>query len=242
MAALSVQRDDVVVDIGSGAGNITVELARRARLAVAVERDRASFGDLRRAVDFGAGLAACEADALRLPFRDASVDKVLLSGTLHALDPEPALADCRRVLKPRGTIVVTVLVAHPMMRRALSGRGASLAGHVAARLGLPGSYDAFREAFARRYGVLNDFDPDRLEALMRRQGFELLAGRHVPSGAASALIEWRYLLGWRGSIPAKQHLVFAVWYPVLRLLQRVSRTTEGLEWVATFRAISGAER
>jgi ubiquinone/menaquinone biosynthesis C-methylase UbiE len=44
-------------------------------------------------------------DAMRLPFGDASFDVVYGCSILHHLDPELALAEVRRVLRPGGRLV-----------------------------------------------------------------------------------------------------------------------------------------
>lgn len=58
------------------------------------------------------GLAAVEADVRRLPFGDGSVDCVVSISTLDhfetSLDIGKALAELRRVLKPGGTLVLTL--------------------------------------------------------------------------------------------------------------------------------------
>ena len=52
-------------------------------------------------------------DLARLPLRDASIDVALLSQSLHhAADPEDALAEAVRVLRPGGRVLVLDLREH----------------------------------------------------------------------------------------------------------------------------------
>jgi SAM-dependent methyltransferase len=54
-------------------------------------------------------------DAGRLPFADASLDTVMLLDVVeHLAEPDAALAEAARVLKPAGRVLVTVPFAYPM--------------------------------------------------------------------------------------------------------------------------------
>ena len=96
-------RDRLVLDVGSGAGNMAHHLAHYGRvigldsnprpLAVAAQR----------------GLEACRGGGDCLPFADASFDLVALLDTVeHIPDEFGVLAEVRRVLKPGGALIVTV--------------------------------------------------------------------------------------------------------------------------------------
>ncbi|MFI9207709.1 methyltransferase domain-containing protein [Streptomyces sp. NPDC053253] len=97
-------RTSVVVDVGCGAGRAVAELAERDVKAVGVdlsERMIAVARDRRPEADFRL------AGAYELPLRDASVDGYRADKLFHELaEPERALAEARRVLKPGGRIVL----------------------------------------------------------------------------------------------------------------------------------------
>lgn len=62
----------------------------------------------REALD-GRGIPLARGDVLHLPYADASFDKVLLSEVLeHLPDDRQGLAELRRVLRPGGTLALTV--------------------------------------------------------------------------------------------------------------------------------------
>jgi len=104
-----------VADIGCGEGYLTLEAARWARAVVAVDRsddvlERAKALAARRRV---ANVQWKKGDLARLPLADASVDVALLSQALHhAADPEQALAEAVRVLRPAGRLLVLDLREH----------------------------------------------------------------------------------------------------------------------------------
>ncbi|HLG55654.1 MAG TPA: metalloregulator ArsR/SmtB family transcription factor [Vicinamibacterales bacterium] len=104
-----------VVDIGCGEGYLALEAARWARHVMGIDRsddvlDRAKALALRRRVT---NVEWRKGDLARLPLRDASHDVALLSQSLHhASDPERAIAEAVRVLRPRGRLLILDLKEH----------------------------------------------------------------------------------------------------------------------------------
>ena len=116
---LGVQDGDLVLDLGCGFGRHAYEFARRGASVVAVDYGfdevlgvRATFGAMSEAGEIDLALTpfgAVQGDALALPFRDATFDRVLCSEVLeHIPDDEGAMAELARVLKPGGTMAITV--------------------------------------------------------------------------------------------------------------------------------------
>ena len=104
-----------LVDIGCGDGYLAVEAARWARRVTGVDRsddvlERAKALATKRRVT---NVEWRKGDLLRLPLRDASHDVALLSQSLHhASDPERAIAEAVRVLRPSGRLLLMDLKAH----------------------------------------------------------------------------------------------------------------------------------
>jgi ubiquinone/menaquinone biosynthesis C-methylase UbiE len=112
---LEAQEGHHVLEIGFGTGHSLIELARSvgssgkvygidlSEKMVEISRKRADERGLDGRIELSCG------DALHLPFESESLDGVFMSFTLELFDtPEIplVLAECKRVLKPGGRIVV----------------------------------------------------------------------------------------------------------------------------------------
>ena len=115
---LGLEADELVLDLGCGAGRHVFQSLRNGARVVAFDYDldelrqvatlcgaMAAAGEIERAEDG----AACRGDAVRLPFPDDTFDRIIAAEVLeHIPEDEAAIAELHRVLKPGGTIAITV--------------------------------------------------------------------------------------------------------------------------------------
>ncbi len=110
---------DRLLDLGCGFGRHAYQAARLGARVVACDRGtdevarvRATFGAMVEAGELdptATPVEAVQGDALALPFADASFDRVIASEVLeHIPHDEAAMAELARVLRPGGTLAVTV--------------------------------------------------------------------------------------------------------------------------------------
>jgi SAM-dependent methyltransferase len=123
---LGVNPGDRLLDLGCGFGRHAYQAARLGAEVVAfdagadeVRKVQDTFGAMLVAgeIDFDkAHVGATRGDALQLPFADGAFDRVIASEVLeHIPDDEVAMAELARVLRPGGTMAVTVPRCGPEM-------------------------------------------------------------------------------------------------------------------------------
>lgn len=105
----------VIADLGAGEGTIALLLAQRAERVIAVDSSP-------KMVEYGTGVARSNGvknleyrlgDLEELPIKNAKVDLALLHQSLHhAMHPQKAIEEARRILRPGGRIVILDLVKH----------------------------------------------------------------------------------------------------------------------------------
>lgn len=117
---LRVRPGDLLLDLGAGAGRHAFETYRRGARVVAFDYSAAELKDVgalfaamrdagEAGTEPGSMATTANGDALALPFRDGTFDRIIASEVLeHVPDDEQALREAYRVLKPGGTIAATV--------------------------------------------------------------------------------------------------------------------------------------
>lgn len=115
---LGLRPGERVLDLGCGGGRHAFECFRRGAAVVALDAD---FVELKGVSALMAAMAEAgeapatasklevQGDACRLPFPDASFDRVIAAEVLeHLPDDRQAMSELARVLKPSGRMAVTV--------------------------------------------------------------------------------------------------------------------------------------
>jgi ubiquinone/menaquinone biosynthesis C-methylase UbiE len=150
-----VEPGATVLDIGCGAGEFSALLREAGAHPIAVDVAGAA---LRRARERVPGLdTRLWEPGEPLPLKDTSVDVVWAGEVIeHVADVAPWLSELRRVLRPRGTLLVTTPHHGPgrLLRLALSRR-------------------AFAEHFEPRSDHVRYFSPRTLRALLDDLGFDV---------------------------------------------------------------------
>ena len=118
VAPARIAADEVVVDAGCGVGGAAIEIARRygaqvvgvtvSPVQVALARERAERAGIGERVRFLEGdCSTC------LPFADHTVDVVVtIEAACHFADKPRFLAECARVLKPGGRVLIVDMLPH----------------------------------------------------------------------------------------------------------------------------------
>lgn len=107
---IEVRPDDVVLDLGCGSGSMSRMIAKAFPLArltgIDLRQEYVEFARRRVAQEYLPNLDFKQGDIFALPYPDASIDVVWTKYVLQWLkDPQAALAEISRILKPGGRIV-----------------------------------------------------------------------------------------------------------------------------------------
>ena len=103
----------VVADIGTGTGFLAAGLAPLVSQVIAVDGSAAMLEAARRNLSTCGNVTIRLADGAELPFEDGSLDAVFANMYLHhCTDPQAAVTEMVRVLRPGGRLVITDMDHH----------------------------------------------------------------------------------------------------------------------------------
>ena len=103
----AVRPGSLLLDVGCGAGVLAPHVAQLGHRHLGLDVVTGSLEQARVH-----GISAVVADAGRIPVRDGCIDVVVAGEVLeHVTDPHDVLAECIRVLRPDGTLVVDTIAA-----------------------------------------------------------------------------------------------------------------------------------
>ena len=99
--AIDIRRDDCIIEIGCGAGNV-IEKARTCKL-FGVDISSSVLRKARQRLTERVHLF--QADAQNLPCKDQALTRIICSEVLeHLLDPSAAIREMSRILKPKALL------------------------------------------------------------------------------------------------------------------------------------------
>jgi SAM-dependent methyltransferase len=147
-----LDRDWTVGDLGCGTGPMTVAIAPFVAHVVAVDDSPAMLGAARQRLEGQTNVEFRRGDLEALPVADGELDAAMLTLVLPYLpSPARAMIEVARVLKPRGRILLTDLVAHDR--------------------------DSFRQQLGHQW---LGFSPEQIEQWLADAGFDEVRMQRLP--------------------------------------------------------------
>ncbi|MCX6639767.1 MAG: class I SAM-dependent methyltransferase [bacterium] len=193
MRYLNLQGKGLLLDVACGDGFWTAKMIPK---AVGVVGFDYNFNRLRQARKLADGLlGAIRSDAHVLPFQSGSFDHAVGICVLEHFDDDvQVLSELRRVLKPGGSLALTV-----------------------DSFSYPGISTAEREKHAKKFSVVHLYQIDSLREKLTEAGFEIAQWTYMLRTPISAGL---YLQALR--IPKLAYFLYPVAYPLSRLAERSS--------------------
>ena len=109
----SVEPGKVAADIGAGTGFITEGLIKQGLKVIAVDGSEAMIREMKKRFNGKGAIDYCIGEAENLPIEDEGVDYAFANMFLHHVEnPQSAIKEMARILKPGGMLVITDLDKH----------------------------------------------------------------------------------------------------------------------------------
>lgn len=106
---------DTIVDLGTGTGRMLELLNGRARHLWGIDQSRDMLAIARAKLEASKNTQLRQGDIYALPFADGTADLISIHQVLHFLDdPQRALLEARRILKPGGKMIVVDFAPHEL--------------------------------------------------------------------------------------------------------------------------------
>ena len=192
MRMLIPQKDDVVLDVGCGGGFFTYGIAK---VCQCVGIDWNISDNLSYAMSKLSSVVYMKADVQKMPFKEGSFDKILLSSVLQMVEDDWALLkECYRVLKEDGVLVLSVPTIYIYIRRLNEIKGELIKKFGSRGKGFYGYYEIIK--------------------LLQKEGFEIMETEYSPKRWGSFIYEtWLYFC-YRTGLPLFHLFYFPLLYPI----------------------------
>ena len=210
---LDLHEEDLFLDLGCAGGNFVYEMSKRCK-SIGIDisptiKNRAFAQRQQPNIDF------MRADGLNLPFKDDRFDKVLIGGTLQAVEQDNELIkECYRILKEDGALVLHVIQERRAIR-IMYENNIFFTRKLIKLFNLPQNYAEFEKDYVERINMTKFYTIENIAGLVEKNGFKVIEVEFAPKEVGSKILDILLLLSRSLKIPQPNHPFF---FPILYLL------------------------
>jgi len=219
---LDLHKEDIFLDLGCGGGNFAYEMSKRCK-SVGVDINP-SIKNLAFAQRHQKNLNFIMADGFNLPFKEHSFDKVLLGGTLQAVEQDNELIkECYRILKNGGVLVLYVIQERRAIR-IMYESNRFFTRKLIKLFNLPQNYAEFERDYVERVNMTKFYTIEDLTGLVENNGFKVIDVEFAPKEIGSKILDILLILSRGLKMPQPNHpIYFPILYPLIYFADKLSK-------------------
>lgn len=215
MRMLNPRRDDLILDAGCGGGFFTYEIAK---ICKCIGIDWNISKNLSYAMRKLSSVLYMKANVQKMPFKNKTLDKILLSSVLQMVeDDEMLLEECHRILKKDGTLVLSVPEEYIYIKK------------------LNKLKDMLNKKFDANKGY---YTQDEIIELLRKRKFQIMEVEHSPKRVGSLLYELQLFL-WHHNLPLFDIFLFLLLYSIGYFDRLDNKNAKGCELIISAKVNKG---
>lgn len=192
MRMLNPKGNDLILDAGCGGGFFNYEIAKICRCIGIDWNLNANLSYVMRKLS---SAVYTKADVQKMPFKDETFDKILLSSVLQMVEYDGALLkECYRVLKEEGMLVLSVPIQYMYIKR----------------------LNKFKNDLIEKFGSQGKgfYEYEEVIELLQKASFEIIENEYAPKRLGSLVYEtWLYFC-YRIGLPLVHSFYFPLLYPI----------------------------
>jgi ubiquinone/menaquinone biosynthesis C-methylase UbiE len=225
---LQFKENSINVDVGCGDGWISKKITRllpSCATLYSVDWNKSDYMYIQES-NF------IKTDIHKLPFKDSSVDSILLSSVLQVVPNDTRLLkEMHRVISDDGYMVLTVPTGYPIIEKLMKNKLCSNIINSIKQRKI--SYQIFKDETNKLYSIVGKgfYNVEQVISLLKDNGFKVVEYKKSPGVVGALIFQYlifiRYILGMK-RLTSKLDILFL---PFLKLDRFFTSSSDGIELV-----------